>query len=554
MSRRPKASSQASASASAGAWEAVSRWGTAHLPPGLARSMLSAVSPARGELALARAIARIKPAVPARAKAGSSGEPARKKYGASLTVPRQKLLDTYLDNHPEVQDWDDMPRSFQSMLEGGQPHESMWSDVNRYIRDRETQRIIASRGSFPTGFTRPLVPTREALSVERLPAKPPQDDHLRTYAAEWPKHRFGLEELPYSHHAPDVDPYIQDLQDSTRRITPVSILKDYGPHTGGWFDVYPAYVEFSDLPSPVLAEVEQAKADQEACYKAAKDALGPCLAEERRRAAEADDEDDEDDDGDDTPDCYDVYYEQREECQSQFADEEAGYDWSEIHSGGTFPAPKILVTRDGTVRILDGNHRLTAWENDYNWVQVWVIQAVRPPASAKKPATPTKKPLGTPAMKWEHSEHLMSDEGFVGGNWGSAGSGILFRAQDTGRVLLLLRSEWVHTPEVWGIPGGAIPRDTRTRARMDAYQSARKEALEETGIAAPSSHTGPRVQYTAPDGFMFTTFLVTLPYEARVRLNEEHDEATWVAPDQVEGMDLHPGLEAVWDELRALLP
>jgi hypothetical protein len=113
---------------------------------------------------------------------------------------------------------------------------------------------------------------------------------------------------------PDVDFDSRDLQDSGKRVTEATILKDYGPKNGKAV-VYQATVPMSDIPSPILAE-------------------------------EQDDE---------------------------YADGE-GYDWSEYTGRSTFPPVKLGVSPEGKIHIIDGNHRLKWWEdNNYTHAPAWVI-------------------------------------------------------------------------------------------------------------------------------------------------------------------------------------
>ena len=140
------------------------------------------------------------------------------------------------------------------------------------------------------------------------------------------------------------------------------------------------------------------------------------------------------------------------------------------------------------------------------------------------------------------------DEGVVAGHWGSRASGILFVAE--GRVLLLRRAPGTHTPGVWSIPGGAIPRYPNG-AYEDALKSARAEAEEEVGHKG-----GPvigSVDYREDrTGFTYTTFVVAAPRRFEPRLQWEHVAARWVLPEDAEALDLHPAFRAVWPELRRI--
>jgi len=157
------------------------------------------------------------------------------------------------------------------------------------------------------------------------------------------------------------------------------------------------------------------------------------------------------------------------------------------------------------------------------------------------------------------------DEGFTrGGFWGSAGSGILYVwAADTPDpiVLLLERSADVQDPFVWGIPGGAVPRDPYTGERMDKYESALKETAEELGALPPGGDSFPYDEYVfhAPggSGFTFTTYLVDLSQAISMddlgtyepMLNWENTDYEWYPVDvALNEVDLHPGVRLVLDE------
>lgn len=143
-----------------------------------------------------------------------------------------------------------------------------------------------------------------------------------------------------------------------------------------------------------------------------------------------------------------------------------------------------------------------------------------------------------------------ADEGWVGAHWGSAGSGLLLTTGS--RVLLLLRSEEVADPGVWGIPGGAIPRDRRTGERMDPLVSAHREAEEELGTVVPRYEVMGRLVNRAPDGFVYVTIIGRVT-EAQADaldppLNWESDDWLWATEEQLNRLDLHPGVAWVLSE------
>lgn len=124
--------------------------------------------------------------------------------------------------------------------------------------------------------------------------------------------------------------------------------------------------------------------------------------------------------------------------------------------------------------------------------------------------------------------------------WGSAGAGLLFKAQDTGRVLFALRSAEVNEPGTWGVWGGAID------FHEDPLQAAKREAREEAG------YTG-EIQFEKlftfrRDGFTYTTFLGTIPHEFKPRLNWESEGYRWVEPGEWP-QPLHFGVKALLPQL-----
>ena len=136
------------------------------------------------------------------------------------------------------------------------------------------------------------------------------------------------------------------------------------------------------------------------------------------------------------------------------------------------------------------------------------------------------------------------DEGYVNGHWGSRGSGVLFVAPGR-RFLLLRRSQKIHKPGLWGLPGGAIPVDGLGRYQ-DAWTSARREVFEEAGHRV--RHAPLLVlRSDTPDGFSFVTFVVLVPKEFPAKLSWEHDDWSWVTRQEAEKLPLHPGIEGLLD-------
>jgi 8-oxo-dGTP pyrophosphatase MutT (NUDIX family) len=119
-------------------------------------------------------------------------------------------------------------------------------------------------------------------------------------------------------------------------------------------------------------------------------------------------------------------------------------------------------------------------------------------------------------------------------------AGILFLSPEK-EVLLLKRSGKDHHGE-WGLPAGHVEKGER------AEQAARRETQEEAGY----DHDGglSPFMHSDRDGVDFTTFLAH-SQRFKPKLNDEHDDYRWVAPDRAETLSLHPGVRAALNKLRA---
>lgn len=126
--------------------------------------------------------------------------------------------------------------------------------------------------------------------------------------------------------------------------------------------------------------------------------------------------------------------------------------------------------------------------------------------------------------------------------WGARGAGILVVACDTGRILLLKRSEEVSEPGTWGTPGGKI--DPRESARSAAV----RELEEETGYDAPLIvSTDPIFVFKEPD-FTFSTYMGRIAEEFDPWINWESDDAKWCHPGRFP-RPLHFGVKAMMEEI-----
>ena len=132
------------------------------------------------------------------------------------------------------------------------------------------------------------------------------------------------------------------------------------------------------------------------------------------------------------------------------------------------------------------------------------------------------------------------------GQYGAAG---LVLTNPIGEVLLARRSEFVHRPGLWAFPGGALePGETNADCAL-------REAEEELGIdpnAVVVTSTVPGVDHGV---WRYTYVVASLAPDSqriRLRLNWETDAVTWLLPDQVGTLKLHPYLRDTWTTLQSL--
>jgi 8-oxo-dGTP pyrophosphatase MutT (NUDIX family) len=104
--------------------------------------------------------------------------------------------------------------------------------------------------------------------------------------------------------------------------------------------------------------------------------------------------------------------------------------------------------------------------------------------------------------------------------FGNQGSGALIIAEDTGRILLCLRSDQVNEPNTWSLLGGKMDDDENPK------ESAKREVWEETGYSGSSKisllHT---FKYKK---FRYFNHLMIIPREFTPKLNWEHTAYQWV--------------------------
>ena len=127
--------------------------------------------------------------------------------------------------------------------------------------------------------------------------------------------------LPNMAKVPEIDFSKPDLQDAvnTKEVTAETIRRDYLTSEIGTLEsrVYPAWIPRDEMPEPHIYEWESLDPDEE--------------------------------------DWVD-------------------YPWEDLAHGGIFPPIKIAISKDGFMRILDGNHRTQFWlDNGVDFLPAWVI-------------------------------------------------------------------------------------------------------------------------------------------------------------------------------------
>ena len=154
---------------------------------------------------------------------------------------------------------------------------------------------------------------------------------------------YDPDDPPRGMTCPAVDFEMIDNQDSGARggrVTAETVKNDYTKKKR--VRVYPVLIPADEVPNPILAE-EEIREKCDSC------------------AGTGDDPDDEDET------CY--------FCQGT-GELQSSYDWSdlEMSRGRAVPPAKILVDKQGVLHILDGNHRITFWNNQgYDLIPAWVI-------------------------------------------------------------------------------------------------------------------------------------------------------------------------------------
>ena len=131
--------------------------------------------------------------------------------------------------------------------------------------------------------------------------------------------------------------------------------------------------------------------------------------------------------------------------------------------------------------------------------------------------------------------------------WGRFGAAGLLAHDPARGILLQHRVSWSDHGGTWGIPGGA------RHEGESAIDAAIRESHEEAGV--PFDAVLPRHSYVIDrGGWTYTTVIaeVATPFEPEITDPESH-ALEWIALDEVENFDLHPGFAASWPLLHPIL-
>lgn len=130
-------------------------------------------------------------------------------------------------------------------------------------------------------------------------------------------------------------------------------------------------------------------------------------------------------------------------------------------------------------------------------------------------------------------------------HWGIHGAaGILLVDSEHDVALMQLRAEWTHGGQTWGIPGGA--RDSHETA----IEAAIRELEEELQVTHEYVDVVHDVLLTDHGSWSYHTVVGLLSSSHALEINEESVEARWVPLEQIQELDLHPGLAEVWPDLK----
>jgi 8-oxo-dGTP diphosphatase len=161
------------------------------------------------------------------------------------------------------------------------------------------------------------------------------------------------------------------------------------------------------------------------------------------------------------------------------------------------------------------------------------------PASTASSVPPVRSGPRDPGDAW-----VEGDRGRFWGRFGAAG----VLAYDPGKgVLLQHRAVWSHNGGTWGLPGGALHEGE------EPVTGALREAYEEAAV--PADNVDVLFTSLLDLGYWRYTTVVVLVVEPfdPVISDPESLELRWVPLPEVAGLELHPGFEASWPDLRQRL-
>lgn len=105
-------------------------------------------------------------------------------------------------------------------------------------------------------------------------------------------------------------------------------------------------------------------------------------------------------------------------------------------------------------------------------------------------------------------------------------SGGLFLAKDTGRFLLVLRTQG-KTAGTWGLVGGR-----KEPSDITPFDALKREIEEEIGTVENIRKTIPLELFTSNDqNFQYNTYVVMVDHEFIPKLNSEHSGYAWCSFD-----------------------
>ncbi|RLK49725.1 NUDIX domain-containing protein [Microbacterium telephonicum] len=131
--------------------------------------------------------------------------------------------------------------------------------------------------------------------------------------------------------------------------------------------------------------------------------------------------------------------------------------------------------------------------------------------------------------------------------WGRFGAAGLLALDPARGVLLQHRVAWSHHGDTWALPGGARHQGE------SACDGALRESAEEAGV--PRASVRPRLISVFDIGvWSYATVVADVvdPFEPVIS-DPESRELAWVAAEAVTEFPLHPGFQATWPRLQALL-